>query len=140
MFVGLAILGPAGPAPGSLEGFVYTRLRIRDQLWGLPEVCLQTLLFSVLVNAWYRYPSRWWNRAMAGALVMITVMCTLGVLAALYPEAFQRKASPHAACTGALTRATTVAEEAPPPSSGGTLLAAQDGKLLIAAARLARHP
>jgi membrane protein YdbS with pleckstrin-like domain len=57
-------------------------------------VVLQTLLFSVLVNAWYRHPSRWWNRAMAGALVAIAVMCTLGVLAALYPHAFERETHP----------------------------------------------
>ena len=45
LFVGFAILGTAGPSPGSLEGIIYTKLPISLQLMGLPEVVIQTLLF-----------------------------------------------------------------------------------------------
>jgi hypothetical protein len=89
LFIGLAILGPTAAAPGSLEGVIFTRLSVWDHLIGLPETCLQTLLFSALVHYWYRAESRWWNRAMASALALVCVFGTLGVVAALYPQAFQ---------------------------------------------------
>ena len=54
LFLTLAILVPAGAAPGSIEGYVYTKLPIWFHLAGLPEVILQTLAFSVLVFIWER--------------------------------------------------------------------------------------
>lgn len=59
LFIGLAILGTAGPSPGSLEGIVYTQLPIKYHLWGLPEVIIQTMLFSFGVVFWYKKPSKY---------------------------------------------------------------------------------
>lgn len=89
LFVGLAILGPTAAAPGSLEGMIYTNLSWSDHLLGWPEMGAQTLLFSLILQRWYRCPSRWWNRSMIAAVAIVCVLCTLGVLAILYPQAFQ---------------------------------------------------
>ena len=83
LFVGLAILGTAGPSPGSLEGLIYTRLPFLYHVYGLPEVVLQTLVFSLMLTYWYKRPSPWWNRIMVPFVILIMVMGFLGVLAAL---------------------------------------------------------
>ncbi|NLC53792.1 MAG: hypothetical protein GX770_07490 [Firmicutes bacterium] len=79
LFIGLAILGTAGPAPGSLEGVVYTQLPIATHLRGLPEVVIQTLLFSVAVVFWYRKPAKVWNIIMAILVFLIVLMSLAGV-------------------------------------------------------------
>lgn len=79
LFIGLAILGTAGPAPGSLEGMVYTQLPIADHLWGLPEVIIQTMLFSFAVVFWYKKPSKVWNIIMAIFVLLIVLMSLAGV-------------------------------------------------------------
>jgi hypothetical protein len=79
----LAVVGTAGPSPGSLEGFIFTTLPLRVHLTGLPEVVLQTGAFSFLLVAWHRKPARWKNVAAIIGLVAIALMSTAGVLAAL---------------------------------------------------------
>lgn len=58
LFLGLAILGTAGPAPGSIEGFIFTTLPPSRQLLGLVEVVVQTLAFSLVLVAAYRTTGR----------------------------------------------------------------------------------
>ncbi len=82
LFLGLAILGTAGPTPGSLEGVLYTKLPIKLHLFGLPEVVLQTLLFSVGLVVWCEKPARWKNVAGAVCLGLVILMSIAGVLAA----------------------------------------------------------
>lgn len=79
LFIGLAILGTAGPSPGSLEGVVYTQLPLAYHLWGLPEVVIQTLLFSLAVVYWYKKPSKVWNITMAGLVFFIVFIGFAGV-------------------------------------------------------------
>jgi hypothetical protein len=74
LLIGLAILGTAGPAPGSLEGIIFTKLPIQYHLWGLPEVFIQTLLFSIAVVFWYKKPNRIWNILMTIAVILIILM------------------------------------------------------------------
>ncbi len=54
LFLTLAILAPAGAAPGSIEGYVYTKLPVWFHLAYLPDITLQTLAFSGLVFIWER--------------------------------------------------------------------------------------
>ena len=82
LIVGLAVLSPTGPAPGSVEGFIYTKLPIAQQMRGYFEVVPQTLAFSVLVVAWNRRPSRWWTIAMVGLASVVGLLSVLGYLAA----------------------------------------------------------
>ena len=82
LFVGLAILGTAGPTPGSIEGMLYTRVSMAEHIFFLPEVVLQTLVFSIIVYNWYKRPSRVWNIVM-GILFGLTVFfSTVGFIAA----------------------------------------------------------
>lgn len=82
LFVGLAVFGTAGPSPGSLEAVIYTRLPLRYNLFGLPEILLQTLAFSLLLFYWYVRSGVWWNRLMIPTTVIIVVMSLLGCLVA----------------------------------------------------------
>ena len=54
LFLTLSVLAPAGAAPGSIEGYVYTKLPVWFHLTYLPDIMLQTLAFSVLVFIWER--------------------------------------------------------------------------------------
>ena len=49
LFVGIGIIGAPAAAPSSIEGIVYSKLPLAFHFVGLPEICSQTLLFSVLV-------------------------------------------------------------------------------------------
>jgi hypothetical protein len=81
LLLGLAILGTAGPAPGSIEGLIYTTIPPLDQIIGLREVVVQTLLFSYLLVAWYRHPRRTWDVALYGLTGLVVLMSLAGVLA-----------------------------------------------------------
>jgi hypothetical protein len=82
LLLGLAIFGTAGPAPGSIEGFLYTTIPPLEQVGGLREVVAQTLLFSWLLVAWYRRPSRAWAIVLYGLSALVVLMSVAGALAA----------------------------------------------------------
>lgn len=82
LFIGFAILGTAGPSPGSLEGILYTKLPISLHLMGLPEVVLQTLLFSAGLVLWCRKPARWKNVASGIGVAAVCLMSVAGYLVA----------------------------------------------------------
>lgn len=83
LLLGLAVLGTAGPSPGSLEGLYFTTLPLPIHLVGLPEVVVQTGLFAAMLVGWCRKPARWMNVAASVAVVLIVLMSTAGMLAAL---------------------------------------------------------
>lgn len=56
LFVALAILSPAGAAPSSIEGIVYSVFPLWFHLIGLPEILLQTLALSFLFYLWEQNP------------------------------------------------------------------------------------
>ncbi|HVO09904.1 MAG TPA: hypothetical protein VMX54_04035 [Vicinamibacteria bacterium] len=82
LVVGLAILSTAGPSPGSIEGMIYTRIPVRDQILGLHETLGQTLAFSILLVLWYRRPHRAWGIVMSIATALVLLMSLAGALAA----------------------------------------------------------
>jgi len=82
LMVGLAVLSPTGPAPASVEGFIYTKIPISQQVLGYFEVLPQTLAFSFLVVTWNRRPSRAWTIVMVGLTAIVGLMSVLGYLAA----------------------------------------------------------
>jgi hypothetical protein len=82
LVVGLAVFGAAGPAPGSLEGFLFTTVPPEVQLLGLPEVVVQTAAFSLLLSWWCRKPARWLDVAAGIGIALVLVVSVLGVLAA----------------------------------------------------------
>jgi len=80
--VGLGILSSFGPTPGSIEGLIYTRIAPLDQLVGLPEVIIQSLLLALGVTYWTEHPDRkWFGRAATAAFVVCMALPLLGLLA-----------------------------------------------------------
>jgi hypothetical protein len=81
LFLGLSILGQVGPSPGSLEGMIFTKVPLIGHLITLPEVVLQTLLFSMGLIAWCRRPSRWKNIAAGIGVALVLCTSALGFIA-----------------------------------------------------------
>ncbi|MGD2165257.1 MAG: hypothetical protein PVH50_06990, partial [Anaerolineae bacterium] len=81
MLVFVGILSTFGPAPGSIEGLIYTTLPARGQLAGLTEVLLQSLLLSIVTHAWVRSPYRpWLNWLMSILFVIVMLLPALGLV------------------------------------------------------------
>jgi hypothetical protein len=81
LVLGLAVLGTAGPSPGSLEGVFFTTLPLEIHLVGLPEVVVQTGVFSALLVAWCRKPARWMDIVAIVSIALVVLMSVAGVLA-----------------------------------------------------------
>jgi hypothetical protein len=84
LLVALGILSTFGPAPGSIEGMVYTVIPPLSQVSGLWETLLQTMLFALILCYWVTSPGkRWltWTLTTGFAIVMV-----LPVLAMLAPQ------------------------------------------------------
>lgn len=82
LIVGLSIVSTVGAAPGSIEGFIYTIIPARLQLFGYAEILPQTILFSLMVYYWHRKPGRIWN-ILSGILVVLIILAgVMGFLAA----------------------------------------------------------
>lgn len=56
LLVGIGIISTSAAAPSSVEGLVYTRVPLWYHAIGLPEMLLQTLVFSVLASMYARFP------------------------------------------------------------------------------------
>lgn len=83
LLVALGILGTFGPAPGSFEGYIFTRLH--GQYMGYIEVVPQALLLAAIVCYWVRHPGKWLNWLL-GILFGITVaLPILGMLSKHHP-------------------------------------------------------
>jgi hypothetical protein len=85
LLVTLGILSTFGPAPGSVEGAIYTTLPIVDQFFsgGMLEILTQSLLFSALLYYWVNHPEKRWLSWLLGILfVLVLLMSLLGYLAA----------------------------------------------------------
>ena len=81
VLVVFGIINTFGPAPGSIEGLIYTTLPMGIQMRGLPEVMLQSLLLSVVLFYWVRQPGkRWLNWVMGVAFSLVLLLPTLGLL------------------------------------------------------------
>jgi hypothetical protein len=83
LFMGLSILGQAGPSPGSLEGVIYSKLPLAGHLTTMPEVFIQTLLFSTGLVAWRRRPLRWMSIATAIGVGLALCTSMLGFIEAV---------------------------------------------------------
>lgn len=83
LLVGLSLLSTVGPTPGSIDGFIYTKIPLCDQLIGYIEVIPQTFLFSIMLFYWYEKPKKLWNII---AIICITLILLLGIAGALLPQ------------------------------------------------------
>ncbi len=81
VLVALGILSTFGPPPGSIEGMIYTRIPILDQLTGWLEVVPQALLLSVILFYWINHPEKkWLNWVMGVVFFLLLLMPVAGLL------------------------------------------------------------
>ena len=84
LLIALGILSTFAPAPGSVEGMIYTTLPIRNQLaGGILEILTQSFLLSALVFYWVNHPEkRWLNWLLSIVFVLVILMSLMGFLVA----------------------------------------------------------
>lgn len=83
LLLALGVLSTFGPAPGSVEGLIYTIIPPLAQILGLWEVLLQSLLFSVILHYWVNHPGKpWLNRSLGIAFSIVMILPLLGLLLA----------------------------------------------------------
>jgi hypothetical protein len=81
LLVALGILSTFGPAPGSVEGLLYTVIPLGQQLTGWLEVIPQAFLLSILLFYWVRHPEkRWLNWVLGVVFTLMMLMIVLGLL------------------------------------------------------------
>jgi hypothetical protein len=80
LLVALGILSTFGPAPGSVEGLLYTVIPISQQMSGWLEVVPQALLLSAILFYWVNHPEkRWLNWLMGVVFFVVLLLPTLGL-------------------------------------------------------------
>lgn len=81
LLVALGILSTFGPAPGSVEGLIYTKIPWSDQIIGWLEVVPQALLLSLGLWFWVRNDDkRWLNWGVGIAFIIVMALPILGLL------------------------------------------------------------
>lgn len=81
LLVALGVLSTFGPAPGSVEGLIYTIVPPRAQILGLWEVLLQSLLLSVILVYWVRHPEKRWLTWTLGIVFgLVVALLVLGLM------------------------------------------------------------
>ena len=79
----LGVLSTFGPAPGSVEGMIYTVIPPLAQMLGLWEVLLQSFLLSVVLCYWVNHPEkRWLDWTLGIAFCIVIILPLLGLLTA----------------------------------------------------------
>ncbi len=81
ILVALGTLSTFGPAPGSVEGMIYTVIPIPEQLRGWLEVIPQALFFSLGLFYWVKNPDKKWLNGLFGTIfVLLLLFSVLGLL------------------------------------------------------------
>lgn len=84
MWVVIVLIGTFStfrPAPGSIEGLIYTTLPLSVQLGANHiEILGQALALSGLLFYWVRYPKQWLTWSLAGVFIIVMVLPILGLL------------------------------------------------------------
>ena len=81
MLVFVGILSTFSAAPGSIEGFVYSKLGWSQFGLGMIEVIGQALLLSLLTYFWVNHPQKKWQGWVYGVFfALVLLMPVLGLL------------------------------------------------------------
>lgn len=81
LLLALGVLSTFGPAPGSVEGLIYTIVPPLAQILGLWEVLLQSFLLSVVLFYWVNHPGKpWLNWALGIAFSILMTLAVMGLL------------------------------------------------------------
>jgi hypothetical protein len=82
LIAGFCIFTPQVPGPGNFEGLIYTNISLQQHLLSLPETFLYSILFSIFLPLWAKYPKKIWNVLSIISVILIFIMGILGYLAA----------------------------------------------------------
>jgi len=82
LLVSIGILSTFGPAPGSVEGLLYTIIPPLSQLLGLWETVLQALLLSIILCYWVNNPRKWLGWTLGIVFLIMMLMLLAGVFLA----------------------------------------------------------
>lgn len=82
VLVTIGIFSTFGPAPGSIEGLIYTTIPIAEQLGlGMIEVIAQAGLFAALLYFWVNHSEkRWLTILLLAAFAMVVLFAVMGAL------------------------------------------------------------
>ena len=81
LLLALGVFSTFGPAPGSVEGLIYTIIPPRDQVVGLWEVVLQSFLLAVILWYWMNHPEkRWLGWTLGAAFALAVALPVMGIL------------------------------------------------------------
>ena len=83
LILGLSVLSTFGPAFGSIEGFIYTKLPIIEQIMSYPEAILWISLFVGILWAFYKFKNKAIHIIAIFLLTLIVFMGIAGYLHAL---------------------------------------------------------
>ena len=85
LLLALGVLSTFGPAPGSVEGLIYTIISPVSQILGLWEVLLQSLLFSFILFYWVNHPEkRWVSWTLGTSFSIVMILSVLGLLTSIH--------------------------------------------------------
>ncbi|MFN2284528.1 MAG: hypothetical protein ACK2UQ_08900 [Anaerolineae bacterium] len=77
----IGILTPFGPAPGSIEGLIFTTLPLSAHLTGQIEIYAQSFLLSVVTFYWINHPEKKWLSWVLGIVFFLALLFpTMGLL------------------------------------------------------------
>lgn len=81
LLVIIGILSTFGPTPGSIEGLLYTQVPLAAQLRGLPEVLVQSFVYSLVLFYWINHPEKRWLTWVL--VIMFFILMTFPILGLL---------------------------------------------------------
>ena len=81
LLVIIGILSTYGPTPGSIEGLLYTQVPLAAHLRGLPEVLVQSFVYSLVLFYWVNHPEkRWLTWVLVVIFIILMAFPILGLL------------------------------------------------------------
>ncbi|MBN2393453.1 MAG: hypothetical protein JXR84_22160 [Anaerolineae bacterium] len=77
----IGIITPFGPAPGSIEGLIFTTLPFSAHMTGQIEIYVQSLLLSAVTFYWVAHPEKKWLNWVLGIVFFLALLLpTMGLL------------------------------------------------------------
>ena len=77
LILGLSYVSTIAPTVGSFDGYILTKIPLKDHLSGIPETLIYILLFTSLISFWYKYPWRGVNfmfSIFVGFIILISLL------------------------------------------------------------------
>ncbi len=81
LILGLSVLSTFAAASGSVDGFIYTKLSVAEQIIGYPEAIVWISLFIGILWVFYKYEKKAINIAAVVLLLLIVLMSIAGYYA-----------------------------------------------------------